>query len=124
VVILLQTRLTTLSEFPDKANFFFSQDVKYLPEASSVLENKLSQEIKTLKDKLSQIDDFRKDVIEEKFRKTAKDLGLKVGILVHPTRVALTGQKKGPGLFETMEVLGKERVLQRLDKLIDYWQEK
>ncbi|MCF7894466.1 MAG: glutamate--tRNA ligase [Candidatus Omnitrophica bacterium] len=122
VVALFKTRLVTLSEFSEKANFFFSQDVKYLKEAGSVLENKLSQEIKALREKLSQIDDFRKDVIEEKFRKAAKDLGLKVGILVHPTRVALTGRRKGPGLFETMEVLGKEKVLQRLDKLIDYWQ--
>ncbi|MCF7895127.1 MAG: glutamate--tRNA ligase, partial [Candidatus Omnitrophica bacterium] len=65
VVVLFQTRLTTLSEFPDKANFFFSQDVEYLPEASSVLENKLSQEMETLKDKLSQINGFRKDLIEE-----------------------------------------------------------
>ncbi|MCF7887516.1 MAG: glutamate--tRNA ligase [Candidatus Omnitrophica bacterium] len=121
VVVLFQTRLTTLSEFPDKANFFFSQDLEYLPESSSVLENKLSQEMEALRDKLSQIDDFRKDLIEEKFRKTAKDLGLKVGILVHPARVALTGRRKGPGLFETMEVLGKEKVLQRLDNLIKYW---
>jgi glutamyl/glutaminyl-tRNA synthetase len=78
--------------------------------------------METLKDKLNQINDFKKDLIEERFRKTAKDLGLKVGVLVHPTRVALTGRRKGPGLFETMEVLGKERVLQRLEKLIKYWQ--
>ncbi|MFO8053311.1 MAG: glutamate--tRNA ligase, partial [Candidatus Omnitrophota bacterium] len=122
VVALFKTRLTTLSEFPGKANFFFSQDVEYSKESSSVLENKLSQEMKALRDKLSQIDNFRKDLIEERFRKTAKDLGLKVGVLVHPTRVALTGRRKGPGLFETMEVLGKERVLQRLDKLIEYWE--
>ena len=41
--------------------------------------------------------------------------------LVHPTRVALTGKRVGPGLFETMEVLGKDKVCQRLSKLIDYW---
>jgi glutamyl-tRNA synthetase len=122
VVALFQTRLTTLSEFSDKADFFFSRDLKYSPESGSVLENKLSQEMKALREKLSRIDDFKKDLIEERFRKTAKDLDLKVGILVHPTRVALTGRKKGPGLFETMEVLGKGKVLQRLDKLIKYWE--
>ncbi|MCF7871397.1 MAG: glutamate--tRNA ligase [Candidatus Omnitrophica bacterium] len=121
VAALFKTRLTTLSEFPDKADFFFSRDIKYSPDSGSVLENKLSQEMKALREKLSRIDDFKKDLIEERFRKTAKDLDLKVGILVHPTRVALTGRKKGPGLFETMEVLGKEKVLQRLDKLIKYW---
>jgi glutamyl/glutaminyl-tRNA synthetase len=93
-----------------------------LPESSPVLENKLIEEMKALRDKVGLINDFKKDLIEERFRKTAKDLGLKVGVLVHPTRVALTGRRKGPGLFETMEVLGKERVLQRLEKLIKYWQ--
>ncbi len=121
-VELFKTRLTTLSKFSEKAEFCFSQDVEYLPEANSVLEKKLSQEMETLKDKLSQINDFRKDLIEEKFRKTAQDLGLKVGILVHPIRVALTGRKKGPGLFEVMEFLGKDKVVHRLDKLIEYWQ--
>jgi len=43
--------------------------------------------------------------------------------LVHPTRIALTGRRIGPGLFETMEVLGKDKVCQRLNKLIDYWKQ-
>jgi len=43
--------------------------------------------------------------------------------LVHPTRIALTGKRIGPGLFETMEVLGKDKVCQRLSKLIDYWKQ-
>jgi glutamyl-tRNA synthetase len=41
-------------------------------------------------------------------------MGLKTSDLVHPIRVALTGRAVGPGLFETMEVLGKEKTVKRL----------
>jgi len=123
-VELFKTRLTTLSEFSEKAEFCFSQDVSYSGRAEGVLETKIIKEMEGLRDKLSEIDKFEKEVIEEKFRKAAEDLGVKLGILVHPVRVALTGRKKGPGLFEIMEFLGKEKVLERLDKLIKYWQKR
>lgn len=121
-VELFKTRLTTLSEFAKKAEFCFSQDVAYSEQAKEVLENKIPGQIINLKEKFSQIDQFKKGIIEDEFRKAAKEMDLKLGILVHPVRIALTGRKKGPGLFETMEFLGKEKVLDRLDKLIQYWQ--
>jgi glutamyl/glutaminyl-tRNA synthetase len=82
----------------------------------------LPKEISFLRERLKEIRDFNKEDIEKQFRKAADDLGVKAKLLVHPTRVALTGRKAGPGLFETMEVLGKEKVLERLDRLIKYWQ--
>ncbi|MCF7916324.1 MAG: glutamate--tRNA ligase [Candidatus Omnitrophica bacterium] len=124
VVELFKTRLTKLSEFAEKAEFCFSQDVVYSDQAKEVLENKIPDQIINLKEKFSQINQFEKEIIEAEFRKAAKAMDLKLGVLVHPVRIALTGSKKGPGLFETMEFLGKERVLYRLDKLIQYWQKK
>lgn len=122
VVELFKTRLTKLSEFIKKAEFCFSQDVVYSDQAKEVLENKITDKIIKLKEKLGQIDQFKKDSIEAEFRKAAKAMDLKLGILVHPVRIALTGRQKGPGLFEIMEFLGKDKVLYRLDKLIEYWQ--
>jgi glutamyl-tRNA synthetase len=121
VVNIFKTRLNKLSEFPEKAGFCFTDDIRYTQDSEEVLETKIIKEMKTLKQRLSSIKDFNKDNIEAEFRSTAKDLGVKVKVLVHPTRVALTGSKNGPGLFETLCVLGKERVIQRLDKLIEYW---
>jgi glutamyl-tRNA synthetase len=122
VVELFKTRLTKLSEFGQKAEFCFNQDVIYSDQAKIVLENKITDQIIKLKEKFSRINQFKKDIIETEFRKAAKEMDLKLGILVHPVRIALTGRKKGPGLFETMEFLGKDKVLYRLDKLIEYWQ--
>ena len=46
----------------------------------------------------------------------AAELGVKAGVLVHPTRLACTGSTIGPSLYHLMEVLGKDRVLERLDR--------
>ncbi|MEK7686459.1 MAG: hypothetical protein AAB466_13670 [Verrucomicrobiota bacterium] len=48
----------------------------------------------------------------------AAELGVKAGVLVHPARLACTGQAAGPSLYHLLEVLGKKRVLDRLDRAL------
>jgi glutamyl/glutaminyl-tRNA synthetase len=107
---------------PERADFCFKDDIGYGQEAKVILETKLTAQIKSLRDTLSSLKKFDKDSIEENFRRICEEQGLKAKDLVHPTRAALTGKKKGPGLFETIEALGKERVIKRLDKVIKYWE--
>ena len=57
----------------------------------------------------------RRESIEAALKGTAAALGVKVGVLVHPTRLALTGAAAGPSLYHLMEVLGKKTVLERID---------
>jgi len=121
VIGLFKDRIKKLNDLLDSAYFCFYDDYKYGDNALSVLDKDLTKEVGVLIEKLSLIDDFSSQVIEKEFRETVLNLGLKVRDLVHPVRVALTGEKVGPGLFETMEVLEKQRVLLRLRKLIDYW---
>jgi glutamyl-tRNA synthetase len=54
--------------------------------------------------------------LETTLKATAANLGLKVGALVHPTRLAVTGSNAGPSLYHLLEILGKEKVLARLDR--------
>ena len=49
---------------------------------------------------------------------TAAKLGVKVGAIVHPTRLAATGSNAGPSLYHLLEVLGKEKVLARLNRAL------
>ena len=56
---------------------------------------------------------------EESFKKLVEEEGIKMGQLAQPVRVALTGRTASPGLFEVMEVLGRERTLFRLQKGIE-----
>jgi len=123
VAFLFQGRICKLSDLTDWARFCFYDDFDYNEDTKSILEKDFSKEIKTLAEKLNLIENFNIETIEKEFRAIIGDLGLKMKDLVHPTRIALTGRRIGPGLFETMEVLGKDKVCQRLNKLIDYWKQ-
>ena len=57
---------------------------------------------------------FNRDALEELYRRLAEELGLSAGKLIHPTRLAVSGVSFGPGLFEMLELLGRETVLRRL----------
>ena len=121
VVSLFQERISKLSDFSQRARIFFYDDFSYSDEAKKALETDLSKEIGFLIEKLQIISDFNKEIIEKEFRSAVDELRLKMKVLVHPTRIALTGTKTGPGLFETIEVLGKDKTLKRLKDLVKYW---
>jgi glutamyl/glutaminyl-tRNA synthetase len=121
VLNLFKERVYTLSDLKDWIGFCFAKEVQYAPETQNILENNLSKEIGFLIERFKAIEDFKSENIEHEFRKVAEELNVKAKILVHPSRVALTGKKIGPGLFETMEVLGKDKVIERLQKLINHW---
>ena len=67
-----------------------------------------------LREALARVEPFDLAGIEKAVRDTAAALGLESKDVIHPLRLALTGRTVGPGLFELIEVLGKERVLTRL----------
>ena len=56
--------------------------------------------------------------IETTLKSTAANLGVKVGAIVHPTRLAVTGSNVGPSLYHLLEVLGKEKVIARIDRAL------
>lgn len=121
VANLFQGRIFKLSDLSEWARFCFYEDFVYSEDTEDILKKDLSSEIQVLIEKLNLIEDFSKETVEKSFRTVLEVLGLKMRDLVHPVRIALTGKRIGPGLFETMEVLGKKKVVQRLDRLIDYW---
>ena len=89
-----------------------------------ILETDSSKEVRFLIEQLGLIEEFKKDFLDKAFRLAAEKLGLKLKVLIHPVRVALIGRKDGPGLFETLELLGREKVISRLNRLLKYWEGK
>ena len=63
--------------------------------------------------------DFTKEVIEEILRNTAESLDVQPAELIHPVRLAVTGMTVGPGLFELLALLGKERVVRRIKAALE-----
>ncbi len=64
--------------------------------------------------RLETLEDFKQDKIEAVCRSLAQARGLKAADLIHPSRLAVTGKTRGAGLFELMELLGREKVIRRL----------
>jgi glutamyl-tRNA synthetase len=115
MVQLYKGRMNTLLDFLDWTDFIFNDQVRLEDEAKSkYLSLDIHKEFDLLAERLSAIGDFNVKAAEEAFRGVVAQLGIEAGELVHPVRVALTGRAVGPGLFDTMAVLGKERTVRRL----------
>ena len=72
-----------------------------------------------LRDAFSSLNSFDAATLGNTLTSLAAEMGVKAGVLVHPTRLACTGKTIGPSLYHLMEVLGKERVLHRLDRALE-----
>ncbi len=115
IVHLFKSRMSTLADFLEWAGFIFNDDVSYDESARTEhLSKNRAVEFDLLAQRLSARADFNAATAEEVFRSLVKELGIEAGVLVHPVRVALTGRAVGPGLFDTMAVLGKDRTVARL----------
>ncbi len=115
VLDLYKVRAKTLSEFPAMIDCFFRDDFASDDDGRKHLENPESREyLRILADRLAGITDFSHATIEAVFREFAEERGIKAGPIIHPARMAVSGKTKGAGLFEMMEVLGRERVVARM----------
>jgi glutamyl-tRNA synthetase len=106
---LVQEKLTRLDEFPAYARFLFedvSPDPAELDGGGPV--------IAAAGDALAQLEPFTAESIEVALRAVADQLGLKPRQAFQPLRIAITGSKVSPGLFESIELLGREKTLERL----------
>ena len=74
------------------------------------------EEIKAI---MQAADPFDETNLEELIRMFSEESGLSASKIIHPLRVALTGKSVGPGIFETVALLGREKVIRRLDEGIE-----
>ncbi|MGH7936836.1 MAG: glutamate--tRNA ligase, partial [Chthoniobacterales bacterium] len=104
------------SELAAYAGFYFTDEVTYPAEGVAkhfIPENK--PRLQAVRDAFSELEIFDATSLEAVLKATAADLGVKVGALVHPTRLAVTGSNAGPSLYHLLEILGKRKVLARLN---------
>jgi glutamyl-tRNA synthetase len=114
-----QGKINTFDELPAYCGFYFTDDFAYNPEgvAKHFVPENLPR-LKAIRDAFSALENFTAAGIEGILKATAANLGVKVGALVHPTRLAVTGSNAGPSLYHLLEVLGKEKVLARIDRAL------
>ena len=120
LVVLVKERAKTLVEMVDWVRPYFGQAVTCDEEAArKFLTPALAPILGTLLTRLEAFPAFSKQQWEEAFKQLVEEEGVKMGQLAQPVRVALTGRTASPGLFEVMEVLGRDRTLFRLRQGID-----
>jgi nondiscriminating glutamyl-tRNA synthetase len=114
-------KVKLLTELPAYGGFYFRDQFDYNPDAAKkdfVPENK--PRVQKLRDAIAGLASFDPTALETTLKATAAELGVKAGVLVHPTRLACTGNPAGPSLYHLLGVLGKERTLARIDRALKH----
>ena len=122
VLKLLKSRARRLSDFSGTFRAFFSDDFAYDPAAAAkfLADPKLKNILPILLERYRDRPSFTLESVEAELRQVSEEAGVKAGLLINALRVGLTGQGVAPGLFEVMQVLGREITLARLRRLLDH----
>jgi len=119
---LVRERIRLLKEVLTVGDFFFVEQLppydvnELIPQKGDLAMAKKSLE--KAREVLPNVE-FKHDPLDHALRAAAQELGLKAGQMFQPIRVAVCGKKNAPPLFETLEVLGKEKVLERVERAVE-----
>ncbi|HKQ08552.1 MAG TPA: glutamate--tRNA ligase [Blastocatellia bacterium] len=119
-VELLRARYRTAVDFAILGRPYFSDDFEYEPAAvkKNLKDERLKELLPGLADQLAALDTFTHDSAEAALRAYSEAQGVKAGLLINGSRTALTGQAVGPGMFDIMVALGREKSVERLRRAV------
>jgi glutamyl-tRNA synthetase len=115
-VDLLRARARTLKDFTHQSRAYGSDDypVDEKARAKNLADERLPELLAALADRFEALDAFTLESTEAALRALADETGVKAGLLINAARTALTGSSVGPGIFDVIVTLGRERVVERL----------
>jgi glutamyl-tRNA synthetase len=119
-VDLIRPRIRLLPDFTSWARGFFTDDFSYDPAAIAKFwrDPKLAELMKKLKNAYQALDEWNHDACDKVLRDFASAEGVKAGLLINAVRVAILGRAVAPPLFDSMALIGKERVVARLKRAL------
>jgi glutamyl-tRNA synthetase len=117
----VKSRSKTLVELAESSLFYFADDVAYESEAADAfLKAEMADHLTAVAHGIPSLQDYTKKGIEAFLRTLAEDRGFKLKVIAQPLRVALTGKTVSPGIDDIMVTLGKERVIKRITRAVEY----
>lgn len=121
-VNLIRPRTRYITDFTTWARGFFSDDFQYEDEARAKFwkDAKLAELLGKLADALAALPDWNHDACDQALRQLAAAEGVKAGLLINATRVAIVGRAVAPPLFDTMVAIGRERIVARLRRAVHF----
>ena len=122
VIDMTRERAKTLADLADSAGYFYSDSFSYDEKGIEKHFRKegVAELLRKATAALYALDVYERDSVDTCYHELSEKLEISLGKLIHPTRLAVTGQIVGPGFFELMELLGRETVVKRMKKAADY----
>ncbi|MCX6833110.1 MAG: glutamate--tRNA ligase [candidate division Zixibacteria bacterium] len=121
VVGLLKERCKLVTDFAQMSSYFFTDNFEY--DAKGAAKHFTPEAVKLLTalgEKFAAVSDLTEIKAEEIVRTYAEELQVKPAVLIHPTRLAVTGLTAGPSLFGLLEAIGRDKVCARIARAIVY----
>lgn len=117
---LVHEKFKLLQEIPGMVDFLLKDNINYNDEAVNEVLLKPGTDglLSGIRDRISGMPAFDRTSLESLLREYAKENKIKTAVVFHPVRVAVSGRTTGPGLFEILEFLGRDKVIKRLDHAI------
>ena len=124
VLKLVQEKIKFLKDVPDWIGYFFIENYEYDPEAvaktfGGAARAAVMSRLSKLRETYQSTAEWNPEALENALKTLAKSIPCKTGELIHPARLAVSGRSFGPSLYHMLEVLGRERVLTRLERTIE-----
>ena len=122
VVLVFHDRLVLIPDIVPLSAYFFKDEFEYDPKAvEKHFKTPLAKQIlTTLKERLEKPEPFTKEQIEPIFKNLATELNVKLGVIIHPCRLALSGRSETPPMYDVVEILGKKKVMERISRALPF----
>jgi glutamyl-tRNA synthetase len=120
VLEIVKEKIKLFKDVPDWIGYFFTEEFPLEPEAVEKTLNKPGaiDRLGQLREKYAELDEWTAASLETALKELVASIGCKIGELVHPARIAVSGRSIGPSLYHMLEVMGKPRVLRRMDRVL------
>jgi len=120
VITAMKERVSFVKEFFEKGFYFFEEPENY---EESAIKKRWKQESPSLllkfAGKIEQIETPVKNEYEKALKETAEEMKTGAGNIIHPLRLAVSGVSGGPGVYDILDIIGKEQTIKRINKIIN-----
>ncbi len=120
IIDAMKERVSFVKEFIDNCTYFYEAPTEY--EAKSIEKNwkpETPEHLQKLKEAFASLNNPAKEDYEHSLTKVSEEVNAGKGKLIHPLRLAVSGQSTGPGMFDLLFILGKEEVIKRIESAIE-----
>lgn len=120
IIAAMKERVSFVKEFIDNCTYFYEAPTEY--EQKSIEKNwkpETPEQLSKLKAEFASLNNPTKEDFEHALAKVSEELNVGKGKLIHPLRLAVSGQSTGPGMFDLLFILGKDEVVKRIEVAVE-----